>query len=184
LRSLLRRAFHLCQTGGEIWTASGTAFERILEEKKLTLEDHLSLDDTDILFHIKRWQNSNDPVLSDLSKRFLDRRLFKAFDLDMPSDRRREFVDGARSIVEDAGYDPAYYFIEDVAGDAPYNFYTKNTDDPKKLIYVEDGFSRPVIREISEVSAAVRGLQEGYKIHRICFPPEVKDRVAELYHRS
>jgi HD superfamily phosphohydrolase len=184
LRSLLRRAFFLCQSGGEIWAASGTAFQRILEEKKLTLDDHLSLDDTDILFHIKRWQSSNDPILSDLSKRFLDRRLFKAFDLDMPADRRREFVDGARSIVESAGFDPHYYFIEDVAGDAPYNFYTKTTGDPKKLIYVEDGFSRPVIREISEVSAAVRGLQEGYKIHRICFPPEVKDLVAELYHRS
>jgi hypothetical protein len=51
------------------------------------------------------------------------------------------------------------------------------------LIYVADGYSRPTIREISEVSAAVRGLQKGYQIHRVCFPPEVNDEIAKLYHK-
>jgi HD superfamily phosphohydrolase len=183
LRSLLRRAFYLCQNGRNVWAAEGTAFHRVLEQKRLTIEDHLSLDDTDILFHIKRWQTSDDRILSDLSHRFLDRQLFKAFDLDMPEDQRKEFVDGARSIVEQAGFNPDYYFAEDVAGDAPYIFYTRHPTDPRNSIYVEEGFSHPKIREISEISAAIRGLQQGYRIHRICFPPEVKDKVAELYHR-
>ena len=38
------------------------------------------------------------------------------------------------------------------------------------------------MREISEVSDAVRGLR-GYSLHRVCFPPEVKDEVYALYHR-
>jgi len=40
---------------------------------------------------MKQWQNSNDQVLKDLSQRFVDRRLFKAIDLDMPEAERRNF---------------------------------------------------------------------------------------------
>jgi hypothetical protein len=49
------------------------------------------------------------------------------------------------------------------------------------MIYVEDGFSKPRIREISEVSAAVRGLQTEYRIHRVCFPGEVESEIARFY---
>jgi hypothetical protein len=38
------------------------------------------------------------------------------------------------------------------------------------------------IREISEVSEVVRGLQRGYELHRVCFPSEVKTEVYKLYH--
>jgi uncharacterized protein len=182
LRVLLRRALDLFREGQPVWHSPGTAFEAILSGKKLSLTQHLELDDSDVLFHIKQWQNSEDPTLSDLSKRFLHRRLFKAFDLDMPGEERKGFVGDARDIVANAGFDPDYYFAEDGGGTAPYYFYTRGTGDPKNIIFVEDGFARPTIREISEVSAAVRGLQEGYRIHRICFPPEVKNEVARLYH--
>jgi HD superfamily phosphohydrolase len=141
------------------------------------------LDDTDVIFHIKRWQTAEDPVLSDLSRRFVNRRLFKAFDLGMPDAERKEFLDEAAAIVRKAGFDTEYYFIEDAAGDVPYYFYTRNDAKPKELIYVEEGFSRARIREISEVSPAVRGLQKGYQIHRVCFPAELKDEIATLYHK-
>jgi hypothetical protein len=182
LKLLLRRAFSICQSGGDIWCAADTPMSKVLAGQKLTLREHLDLDDTDIMFSIKRWQHAADPVLADLAKRFLNRRLFKAFDLDMPEPVRTEFVSSSRKIVERAGFDPEYYFIEDEAGNAPYSFYSKETADPKDLIFVEDGFSRPSIREISSVSAAVRGLQEGYRIHRICFPAELSNEIAELYH--
>jgi hypothetical protein len=82
-----------------------------------------------------------------------------------------------------AGYDPDYYFIEDRASDVPYyNYYTSAGAEPKSLIYVEDGFAQPRVREISEVSDVVRGLQRGYELHRVCFPAEVKTEVYELYH--
>ena len=183
LQSLLRRAVYLFQKGEPIWFARGTAFERILMGEKLLLKEHLELDDTDVIFHIKQWQTADDPVLSDLSRRFVNRRLFKAFDLDMPEEERMEFLTEARNIVEKAGLDTDYYFIEDEAGDVPYYFYTRNDAKPKELIYVEEGFSRARIREISEVSPAVRGLQKGYQIHRVCFPAELKDEIARLYHK-
>lgn len=184
LRSLMKRALHLAEHKKQVWYAKNSAFEKILGGEKLSLKEHLEIDDTDILFHIKRWQNSDDEILRDLSKRFLNRRLFKVFDLDMPENNREKFIDTARDLVANADFNVEYYFNEDKAGDVPYNFYTKESSDPKNLIYVEDGFSNPQIKEISEVSAAVRGLQKGYQIHRVCFPPELKDDISKLYHQQ
>ncbi len=184
LRSLFRRALHLVQSGKTVWFARETPFEKILKNEKLSLREHLELDDSDVIFHIKQWTKSEDKILSDLAKRFVHRRLLKAYDLDMPEAERQQFLDEARRIVENSGFDPDYYFIEDKSGDVPYYFYTKERSAPKNLIYVEEGFSRPEIREISEISAAVRGLQTGYKMHRICFPPELKNEISKIYHKS
>ncbi|MBL8183196.1 MAG: hypothetical protein JNL64_16535, partial [Blastocatellia bacterium] len=106
LKSLLRRAIDLFRSAKPVWHASGTPFESILSGRQLTIDEHFSLDDTDVLFHIKQWQHSDDPILSDLSRSFLNRRLFKAFDLDMPEAERAEFVQAARRIVEKHGFDP------------------------------------------------------------------------------
>ena len=182
LRVLFRRAFELFASGNAPWSDEGTAMMTVLSGKKLSLEQHLEFDDNDVLYSIKRWRESGDRVLRDLASRFLDRRLFKAFDVDMPQDERPDFVRAARSAVEAAGYDPEFYFVEDEATNASYSFYSKQNADPKDLIYVQEGFARPRIREISEVSPAVRGLQEGYRIHRICFPAEVQDQIEGLYH--
>jgi HD superfamily phosphohydrolase len=186
LRSALRRALTLLEAGEEVWCAPGTAFEKVLRRQPLTLEEHLEMDDSDVIFHIKQWQRAEDSVLRDLSRRFIGRRLFKAIDLDMPEGERTDFLTAARERVLSAGFDPEYYFIEDHAGDVPYyNYYTaEGAAEPKARIYVEDGYARTVIREISEVSDAVRGLQRGYELHRICFPPEVKDEVYAIYHSA
>lgn len=182
LRVLMNRALNLSQNGLGVWSPGETPMDRILAGEKLSLEQHLELDDTDVMFSIKRWRHSSDPILADLSGRFLDRRLFKAIDLDMPEAERDDFVARSRAIVVAAGFDPEYYFVEDKAANAPYSFYAKSPGNHGNMIYVEDGFSRPKIREISEISSAVRGLQEGYRIHRICFPAEVKDQIGKLYH--
>src|SRR5947207_1308000 len=160
LRAILRRALKLLEEGKEVWCAPGTPFEKVLRREPLTVSEHLEMDDADVLFHIKQWQRSTDAVLHDLSRRFTGRRLFKAIDLDMPTGERANFLAAARIEVERAGYEADYYFIEDHAGDVPYyNYYTAEGAEPKARIYVEDGYARPLIREISEVSEAVRGLQ-------------------------
>ncbi|HQU86702.1 MAG TPA: HD domain-containing protein [Pyrinomonadaceae bacterium] len=183
LKSLLKRALNVFQNGGDAWCAKGTAFETVLRGEKLSLSEHLELDDTDVFFHIKQWQKSEDSILADLSYRFLNRRLFKAFDLDMPETEREEFLVEAKKIIADAGFDTDYYFIEDRSRDVAYNFYTAKHSESKNQIYVQDGFSRPQIREISEISAAVRGLQKEFEIHRICFPAELKNEIAKIYRQ-
>jgi uncharacterized protein len=183
LRSILRRALKLLEAGESVWYAPDTAFEKVLRRTSLSLADHLEMDDSDVIFHVKQWQRSADPILGDLSRRFVGRRLFKAIDLDMPESERPDFLAAARKCVAQAGFDPEYYFIEDRASDVPYyNYYTAEGVEPKTRIYVEDGYARPRIREISEISQVVRGLQQGYELHRVCFPAEVKQRVYDLYH--
>ncbi|CAN5821873.1 HD domain-containing protein [soil metagenome] len=183
LRSTLRRALHLLESGEPIWYAADTAFEKILRKESLTVGEHLEVDDSDVLFHVKQWQRAADPILNDLSRRFTGRRLFKAIDLDMPASEQADFLAAARECVERAGFEPDYYLIEDRASDVPYyNYYTAQGAEPKSRIYVEDGYARPEIREISEVSDVVRGLQRGYELHRVCFPAEVKSEVYDLYH--
>jgi len=184
LRSILRRALELVAAGEEVWCAPGTAFEKVLRRQTLTLEDHLEMDDSDVLFHLKQWRRAKDTILNDLSHRFIGRRLFKAIDLDMPAGERAQFLAEARACVARAGFEPRFYFIEDHAGDVPYyNYYTAEGAEPKARIYVEDGYARPSIREISEVSGAVRGLQR-YQLDRVCFPPEVKEEIYALYHAA
>jgi HD superfamily phosphohydrolase len=185
LRSALRRALELVEEGQSVWCAPGTAFEKILHRQALTITEHLEMDDSDVIFHMKQWQDSDDKVLRDLSQRFVDRRLFKAIDLDMPEAERQEFLEAARAVVVASGFMPEYYFIEDRASDVPYyGYYTPEGVEPRTRIYVEDGYARPQLREISEVSQAVRGLGRGYELHRICFPPEVKEEVYRLYHNA
>jgi len=183
LKSTLRRALKLVENGEHVWHARDTAFEKVLRKQSLTITEHLEVDDSDVLFHVKQWQRASDPILADLSRRFTNRSLFKAIDLDMPEAERPAFLSAARECVKRAGYDPDYYFIEDRASDVPYyNYYTAQGAEPKSRIYVEDGYARPRIREITEVSEVVRGLQRGYELHRVCFPAQVKTEVYKLYH--
>jgi HD superfamily phosphohydrolase len=183
LNALLRRAFDVYAADREkLYVSQHSAFEKILKRERLSLKEHLELDDHDVMFHIKRWESADDSILADLAARFLHRRLFKAFDLDMPEERRATFLDSARELTRNAGFDPEYYFIEDKSGDVPHYFYSRDETNSKDLIFVEDGFSKPVIREISQISGAVRGLQEGYRIHRACFPAELKAEITRLYH--
>ena len=183
LRSIIRRALQLFDEGKECWHADGTAFEKILRRVPLSITEHLQVDDSDFVFHVKQWQRSSDHILSDLSRRFIARRLFKAIDLDMPHEQKGEFLTAARNVTEAAGFNPEYYFIEDRASDVPYyNYYAAEKAEPKTHIYVESGYATPRIREISEVSNVARGLQYPYELHRVCFPAEVKEQVYELYH--
>lgn len=185
LRAALRRALELVSGGFDVWCAPGTAFEKMLHQEKLSLKDHLEMDDSDVLFHIKQWQRSEDAILKDLSRRFIARKFLKAVDLDMPQAEREEFLESARREVEAAGYASEYYFVEDHAGDVPYySYYTGEGAEAQTRIYVEDGYSRPRIREISEVSEAAKGLQQGYQLHRVCFPSEIKERIYSLYHKT
>ena len=184
LRSIVRRALKLHAEGSFVWHASDTAFEKILKQQPLTIAEHLQIDDSDFVFHVKQWQQSDDAILCDLSRRFVSRRLFKAVDLDMPEGERQEFLSAASESVREAGFDPDYYFIEDKASDVPYySFYAAAPAEPKARIYVESGYAQPQLREISEVSSVVRGLQHGYELHRVCFPAEVKAEVYKRYHQ-
>ena len=81
---ILRRAKELIQEGQELFGSPALLFfmkndisADDFRNKPEVLEQFSLLDDYDILGAIKVWQHENDKVLSELSKRIVDRELFK-----------------------------------------------------------------------------------------------------------
>jgi hypothetical protein len=180
LVSTLKRALELMQSDELSFRIPDSVFEKMIMRKEVATGEYLQLDDIDVSFHLKQWMREPDKILSDLARRFIDRRLFKAIDVDLPSDGAERFWKRARQVVERSGFDPEYYLIMDRAIDIPYyGYYSPVGVDPKGLIYVETGGPLSAIREISEVSAVVRGMH-GYRIDRVCFPAEVTDEMVRL----
>lgn len=182
--SALTRARELTLAGKLRCESPHSAFDKMLLSETLSIEEYLDLDDTDPLYNMKRWANDADPILSDLARRLVNRKLFKAADLDMPASRLPEFLKEAAAMVGAAGFDPRYYLIIDRASDIPYyGDYRPGTDDRKGSIYVEaPNRFELAMKEISQVSDVVRGMR-AYSIERICFPAEVTSAMNELLRR-
>jgi len=174
LLSILRRAVDLVGEGRLGFLVADSVMERVLVGAELTTGDYLGFDDHDVMFHIKQWVRDEDPVLSDLSRRFIERRLFKAMDVELPEAERIDFIVAARERVTALGFDPEYYLIEDRAADIPYYGYYR--PEGKARLYIERSGFTPAICDIAEVSEVVRGMH-GYEIHRICFPAEASEAI-------
>ncbi|HKP14193.1 MAG TPA: HD domain-containing protein [Blastocatellia bacterium] len=180
LISALTRARELIEQDRLQFRMRDSAFEKMLLGRPVTTREYLQMDDTDLTFHLKQWTREPDAVLADLAARFIDRKLFKAIDLEFIGDGARSLWERAEKLLREAGFDPAYYLVLDRAADVPYyGYYSPVGVDPKSLIYIESGWPRPEIREISEVSEVVRGMR-GYRIDRLCFPTEVSEAMSQL----
>lgn len=184
LLSILRRAVELLATSALKFNIPGSVFERMLRNQELSVVEYLELDDYDLMFHIKQWQREPDGILSDLSRRFVDRKLFKTMDIDLAQVDEADLAERVCRIVADAGFDPEYYFVVDSASDVPYyGYYAPDEADARSNIYIETDGPGGEVREISEVSHVVKGM-ESYRIHRFCFPAEVADAVSAASGRS
>jgi HD superfamily phosphohydrolase len=181
LTSALTRARELAAAGGDQEVrVHGEVFRKMLMGEPATTAEFLQLDDTDLLFNLKQWCSEPDGILSDLARRFVNRRLFKASDLDMAPDLIPRFVERAADLVSRHGFDPRYYLILDKASDIPYyGYYLPGRPEQDGQIYVETSGPQPVIKEISEISSVIRGMK-GYKIERICYPAELIGDIGNL----
>jgi len=178
LTSALTRARELAGSSGGVF--HGGVFRKMLTGEPADTSEFLQLDDTDLLFNLKQWVHDRDPVLSDLARRFVNRRLFKASDIDMASNLVPEFLNRAAEVVSRSGFDPRYYLIQDKASDIPYyGYYLPGIPEPGGQIYVEVAGPQAEIKEISEVSAVVRGMK-AYKIERICYPAELSAEIGKV----
>lgn len=84
LRNIFTRVHQLIDVGTELYYPS-PSLKFFLEEQpsakkgisKTTIEHFIDLDDNDVFMSIKYWQKSDDPILSDLCRRFQARTLFR-----------------------------------------------------------------------------------------------------------
>ncbi|HMV87542.1 MAG TPA: HD domain-containing protein [Blastocatellia bacterium] len=175
LMSILRRAVTLMQASKLQFVVIGSVMERVLKGEELTTAEYLRFDDHDVMFHLKQWMREPDAILRDLARRFLERRLFKAIDLEMPDTERAEFLAEAAQRVTALGFDPAYYLIEDRAADIPYYSYYR-PEGKARLLIQRNGSGE--LADIADVSGVVRGMR-GYELRRLCFPAEASEAIKE-----
>jgi len=89
LRNIFRRVRKLLDDGQSLYQPS-PSLKYFLEKQPSAgkgisnemLNHYLNLDDNDIFLSIKYWQNEEDPILSDLCRRFQSRTLFRTTFLD------------------------------------------------------------------------------------------------------
>lgn len=140
--------------------------KEFLNEKEPNIESHFYLDESLMLYYFNKMQNSTDLILSDLSKRLLNRKLFGYEDL-IDSTHQENI----NKMANKKGYDPDYYVYVDKLGQTPYSPYS---GDAASLIYILD--KKDEVVELSKVSEIVSAISEGKEKSesKIFFPKDVE----------
>lgn len=142
---------------------------RHLFEGKLTTSEYLKLDEAFMQMAFMQWSEEKDPILSDLCRRFLNRKLFKYIPLERIDVSQLERI---RHYMSTEGYDSSYYMEIDFPADLPYDIYRPGEQDEKLPILLLD--NKDQLFEISRKSEIVRsisGIHLGQ--HHLYFPEEL-----------
>ncbi|MEZ4775401.1 MAG: HD domain-containing protein [Bacteroidia bacterium] len=136
--NILHRARFLVEAGEKIFLDENLSFffHNPISSEQLTdevIERFIALDDNDIEYAIKKWQYAADPVLSDLCKRLLSRKLLKVkfaaqpFDPAEVMEKRLAYSQISGLTTENAAY---YVFDGSVINQA----YLKGNKEPIMIL--------------------------------------------------
>ncbi|ARA92008.1 HD family phosphohydrolase [Rhodothermaceae bacterium RA] len=132
-----------------------------------------ALDDTDILFSLKQWMRSTDPILADLARRFIERDFFRVTFL--PEPPSAELLDAWRGHIADwlvrqglaspsqAAAEAAFYLILDRSHHAAYE-----RAEAGIRVLGRDG----VVRELSESTDTSAIATQTHSVIKpyVCYP--------------
>ena len=138
------------------------------EEGDVSLGEYLQLDEALAYYAIGELRRADDPVLSDLAKRILGRRLFKI----LPTGGEklsRAALKQLRGFIKDRGLDPAYHLLEIQSSGVGYAPYHPRSRSKNIQIEMRDGSYREAA-EVSEAIAALTRLKYADVIY--CAPAE------------
>lgn len=134
------------------------------DSAKLSLAEYLAADDGVFLYHLQRWQNHSDLILSDLCQRYLDRNLFKTLDItDRTDAERHQILQQAQQKAQQQDLDPDYYIGLRVALSRGYTLYQRGIN-----LQTAQG-----LEEISERSPLVKTLSEPMRRAWLIYPRSV-----------
>jgi HD superfamily phosphohydrolase len=130
----------------------------------LALESFVSLDDSDILSTIKVWTATDDKVLSELCRRFVNRQLFRSETTQEPvtEERKRQLVEQYQQHFGISEEEANYFWFEECVSPNTYNY-----DDEKILILYRDG-SLHDITEASDI-LNVKLLKNAASKYYLCY---------------
>ncbi|QXC54454.1 HD domain-containing protein [Leuconostoc mesenteroides] len=171
---------HLLQRAQELYRSNTTSefaendfvgplLAPLFSDKKLTLSEYLKLDDNVFMTYINIWQSHSDPILSDLSQRFMGRRPLKSMEI---TDETAPLLEELEQLVDNAGFNPRFYTARNNACDLPYDDYKPNVAKPRTQIdfLLADGSHR----ELSDMSTLVAAIKGKASIdQRFFFPKEM-----------
>jgi hypothetical protein len=141
-----------------------------LFEGNVTLSDYLKLDEPVILYYFHMWEEEDDPVLSDLCRRFMNRNLFKYVEFD-PA-RQYKKLRELEDLFREAGIDPEYYLAVDSSSDLPYDFYRPGEEEERLPIHLlmPNGELSELSRE-SDIVQAISGKRR--TDHKLYYPEDL-----------
>lgn len=128
---------------------------------KVSLPHYLAADDIVFTYHVHRWQYCDDPILSDLCQRYLNRDLLKAMDIsELTDQQQQELLGQSYKLTQASGKEPSFYTGLQVALTRGYTLYQRgiNLRSGKNLV------------EISEVSPLVQSLIQPFRRIWIIYP--------------
>nr|WP_228035114.1 HD domain-containing protein [Oculatella sp. LEGE 06141] len=138
---------------------------------RIPLNDYLAADDGVFTYHLQRWQNHPDPVLSDLCRRFIDRDLLKAWDVtQLETDQTERLLQTVQQALKPSGLAPGYYTGFKTAFSRGYTLYQRGI-----MLQTETG-----LQEISELSPLVKTLTQPYSRRWLIYPREVEPVLRSL----
>jgi uncharacterized protein len=185
LRSVVRRVrSHVAHGRDHLVVGASEAFMYFLKSgfsstdvhKKEVQDAYVSLDDTDIIYSLKRWGSSPDPVLADLSRRMLVRDFFRvdfAVDSERFAEGELEKVVGKYLIKSGLSTQDTLY--EDI----PFYVHRSHSvheayDAKKDTIGVLNRSGQIDELMISDETHIVSGLAKRQIRPFICFPKEIE----------
>ncbi|MFV0255339.1 MAG: HD domain-containing protein [Erysipelotrichaceae bacterium] len=124
-------------------------FKGLFAGDKISVADHYILDESACYYGINLLREHSDKILSDLSRRILERDLFEYIDIDK-SDSITDHLGLAQ------GDDPDYYLYIDSAKQLPYSPYNPNEENLIKIYTKEKE-----IVELSDISNIVSAITKG-----------------------
>jgi hypothetical protein len=135
---------------------------------RLALEHYLAADDGVFLYHLQRWQRSADPVLADLSRRYVDRDLFKTLDVThLDVAKRDTLLEKVRYWLTHAGLDAPFYAGLRISRSRGYTLYQRGIK-----VQTTGG-----LEELSDLSLLVRTLTTPYERAWLIYPREIESRL-------
>lgn len=139
---------------------------RGLFENRMNVTQYLQLDEALLQTALMQWCEEKDPILSDLCRRFIHRRLFKYMTMEKLEQEKIETIQQGLFRVN---MDPDYYFQLDSLAELSYDLYQPDADVPIYLLDEQDHLS-----EISEKSEMIRSISGiGSNATRLFYPAEI-----------